>query len=65
MYYSWENINFSVPLKSSEKALLEQQSKQPQEEDLTKLSKADLQLAIIKKKSQARIMLNKANPELK
>ena len=54
-----------MPLKAEDKAAQEMNLKMTKAKDLSKLSPLDLKLEIIKQQAQAKVYLNKHNPNLK
>lgn len=60
VFYSWENVNFSVPTTKSDHVMLEAtrayQAMSPQE--LKNLQPQDLRLEILKKSQQGRVFLD-------
>ena len=64
VFYSWENVNFSVPLKKNDRFLIEQYGGKQQSIDKT-LTGLDLKLDLMKKKNQAKIYVDQSDPNLK
>ena len=71
MYFTWSNINFSVPLKSEDKLALQNSNSMGDDEpELTKeqmkqLSPIDLKLAVLKKQSNVKVNVDPQNGNLK
>lgn len=71
VYYTWQNINFSVPLKREDKLALELANNRGDDEpemtkdEMRKLSPYDLKLAILKKQANVKVNLDKQDSSLK